>query len=183
MSGSENVRDAIAELMNNLGTIGVFMLGEARSFLRKSWGASREQFFAAVDQTARTMKQSGKLAADDIERSAERVKQAWELLDREKTVDWDNFLAEVKTRLGTMADVSRETFDLCINQAKEVLDKQWEATGRLGEEQLKMVAHVSEQMAEAVKSQWGIVWDYMEKSGKKVDRAVDAAWDELKKKD
>ena len=38
------------------------MLGEARVFLTKSWGASREEFYIAVDQVSRTMKQSGKLA-------------------------------------------------------------------------------------------------------------------------
>lgn len=182
MSGSENVREALADLMNNLGTIGAFMLGEVRAFLRKSWGASKEQFFAAVDQTARTMKQSSKLAVDDIERAADKIKEAWELIDREKTIDWDNFLAEIKTRLTMMGDLSRESFDVCVSQAKQVLDKQWEAMGRLGEEQLKMVSRVSEQMAETIKSQWIAVWDYMEKTGKKADRALDAAWEELKKK-
>ena len=47
---NQGVSEAIAELVDNLGVIGVFMLGETRAFLVKSWGASREEFFTAVDQ-------------------------------------------------------------------------------------------------------------------------------------
>jgi hypothetical protein len=36
-------------------------------------------------------------------------------------------------------------------------------------------------MASSVKSQWDVVWDTMQKTGNKVDRAVDAAWEEIKK--
>lgn len=178
-----DVKESVAELMENLGTIGVFMLNEARAFLRKSWGASREEFMEAVDQTARTMKQSGKMAASDIERAAEQVKNSWSLLNQDKDLEWDNFLKELTGRLNTMGDLTKDTFDLCVNQAKDTLDKQWTATGRLGEEQLNAVQQQTEQMAKAFKNQWSVFWDAMEKTGKKIDRAVDAAWEEMKKKD
>lgn len=184
MSGKPtNVKDAVGELMENLGTIGIFMLGECRAFLRKSWGASREEFFAAVDQTAKTMKQSGKMAVEDIERAATKIKDSWELLDQEKNLEWDSFLGEIKTRLQTIGTVTQETFDLCITQAREALDKQWTATGRLGEDQIRAIQGHTEQMAKSFMAQWSIFRDYMEKTGKKVDRAVEAAWEELKKKD
>lgn len=178
-----DVKESILELMENLGTIGVFMLRESRAFLRKSWGANKEEFMRAVDNTARTMKQSGKMAADDIERAAESIKKSWPLLNQNKDLEWDNFLKELTARLKTMGDITRETFDLCINQAKDALDKQWTAMGRLGEDQLNVVREQTEQMAKAFQSQWSVFWDAMEKTGKKIDRAVDAAWNELKKKD
>jgi ElaB/YqjD/DUF883 family membrane-anchored ribosome-binding protein len=178
-----DVKESVVALMENLGTIGVFMLSEARAFLRKSWGASREEFMEAVDQSARAMKQSGKMAADDIERTAEQIKNSWNLLNQDKDLEWDDFLKELTERLKTMGDVSKDTFDLCVNQAKEALDKQWTAMGRLGEDQLSSVQEQTEQMAKTFKKQWSVFWDTMEKTGKKIDRAVDAAWDELKKKD
>jgi hypothetical protein len=183
MEPKNNVKDAITELMDNLGTVGVFMLGEARSLLRKSWGASREEFMAAVDQTARTMKQSGKMAAGDIERATEKVKQSWEILQKEKNLEWDNFFNDLTTRLKTVSNVTQETFERCVNQARDMLDKQWEATGRLGEEQLKVFQEHSEKMAKAFKEQWSVFRDAMEKTGKKIDRAMEAAWEEMKKKD
>jgi hypothetical protein len=179
----DNVKEAVADLIENLGTIGLFMLSEARAFLRKSWGSSREDFFDAVDKAARTMKQSGQIAASDIERTADRIKQSWELLDKEKNLDWDAFLNDLTQRLRTMGDVSRETFDLCVNQAKDALDKQWTAMGRLGEDQLKAVQTHTEEMSKAFKDQWSVFWDTMESTGKKVDRAVNAAWEELRKKE
>jgi hypothetical protein len=181
-SGPNDIKDAISELMQNLGTVGLFMLSEARSFLRKSWGASREEFFAAVDQTARTMKQSGKMAAQDIERAAEKIKASWDVLNKEKNMDWDTFLKEVKSGLERIGDITRETFELAVSQAKDVLDKQWNATGRVGEEQLKSVRKQSEEMAEAFKKQWEVVRDKLEDASKRIDRAIEAAWEELKKK-
>ena len=139
-SGRNEIKQTIVELVQNLGTVGLFMLSEARSFLRKSWGASREEFFAAVDQTARTMKQSGKMAAEDIERAAEKIKASWDILNKEKNLDWDTFLTELKSRLERIGDISRQTFDMCVNQAKDVLDKQWNATGRVGEETIQITA-------------------------------------------
>jgi hypothetical protein len=178
-----DVKQAIVELMENLGTIGALMLGEVRAFLRKSWGASREEFSAAVDQTARAMKQTSKMAGEEIDRAARKIKDSWELLDKERNLDWDDFLNDLKSRLKTMSDVTQETFDLCVNQAKSTLDKQWTAVGRLGDEQLKSLQSHTEQMAKSFKEQWGVFREYMEKTGKKIDRAVEAAWEELKKKD
>jgi hypothetical protein len=183
MKQSPDVKETIVELMENLGTVGSFMLSEARAFLRRSWGASREEFSASIDQVARNMKQSGKIATQDIEAAAEKIKQSWELLDKEKNLDWDKFLAEIKTRLGAMQQISQESFDLAVNQAKDVLDKQWTAMGRLGEEQLRAFQTQSELMAKAMKSQWEVFWNFMDKTGKRLDRSLDAAWEEWKKKD
>jgi hypothetical protein len=183
MSQLPDAKEIIAKLMENLGTIGAFMLSEARAFLRKSWGASREEFMAAVDQIARNMKQSGKMAAADIDAAAEQIKRSWELLDKEKKLDWDNFLTEIRTRLETMGKITEDTFNLVVNQAKETLDRQWTAAGRLGEEQLNALQAQSEQMAKVMKCQWGVFQDTMEKTGKRIDRALDAAWEAWKKKE
>jgi hypothetical protein len=183
MDQSPDPKETIARLMENLGTVGAFMLSEARAFLRKSWGASREEFTAAVDQIARNLKQSGKMAAEDIEAAAAQIKKSWDILDKEKRLDWDNFLAEIKTRLNTIGKITEETFDLVVNQAKGVLDKQWTATGRLGEEQLKAFQQHSEQMAKAMRRQWDVFRDSMDKTGKRIDRALDAAWEAWKTKE
>lgn len=177
-----DVKEAMAELLENLGTVGVFILGEMRAFLRKSWGASKEEFFAAVDRTVRTMKQSGRMATADIERAATQIKQAWGLLNQERDLEWDDFLRELTSRLNTLSEVSRETFDLCVRQSKEALDKQWSAMGRLDEEQMKVVGTMTETMAKAFEDQWQVFRDTLQETGKKVDRAVDAAWTELRKK-
>jgi hypothetical protein len=183
MTGSNEVREEVRRLLDNLGTIGTFMLGEMRVFLRRSWGASREEFFAALDQVTRTMKESGKWAVDDIQRAAEQIKKNWALLDRERSLDWDEFLADIKTRLKTVGEITQDTFNRTVEQAGKALDKQWEKTGRIGEEQVEVLKKHSEEMAKVFKAQWGVFWGTMEKTGKKIDRAVNAAWEELKKKD
>ena len=183
MDPSPDAKETIARLMENLGTLGAFMLSEARAFLRKSWGASREEFMAAVDQIARNMKASGKMAAEDIEAAAEQIKKSWEILDKERNLDWDKFLTEIKTRLDTIGTITEETFDLVVNQAKGVLDRQWTSMGRLGEEQLKAFQAQSEQMAKIMRCQWGVFRDSMDQTGKRIDRALDAAWEAWKKKD
>jgi len=88
MTDKRNVKDSIAELKDNLGTIGLFMVAEVRAFLRKSWGGSREEFMAALDQVARSLKQSGKLAAEDVERAVADIKKNWELLDAQRNLEW-----------------------------------------------------------------------------------------------
>ena len=183
MAESKDVREEIRSLMNNLGTIGTFMLGEMRVFLRRSWGASREEFFAALDQTVRAMKHSGKWAVEDIQRAAEQIKNNWTLLDRQRSLDWDEFLADIKARLKTVGDITQDTFNRSVEQAGKALDAQWEKTGRIGEEQMEALKKHSDEMAKAFKEQWGVFWDQMEKTGKKIDRAVNAAWEELKKKE
>ncbi|MFA6221039.1 MAG: hypothetical protein WC647_01860 [Desulfomonilaceae bacterium] len=177
----QGVRAAVTELADNLGVIGVFMLGEARAFLVKSWGASREEFFVAVDQISKTMKQSGNMAVDDIDRAADKIKQSWDLLIQEKCLDWDAFFSELKNRLAALGNVSKDTFDLCVDQAAETLDKQWTAFGRVGENQVKYTQEQIGYMASSVKSQWDVIWDTMQQTGDKIDRAVDAAWEEFKK--
>ncbi len=183
MTESREVREAIRDLLDNLGKIGTFMLGEMRVFLRRSSGASKEEFFAAVDQTARTMKESGKWALGDIQRAVEQIKKNWALLDRERNLDWDEFLADLKTRLKTVGEITQDTFDRSVEQAKKTLDKQWAKTGRTGEEQMDAIHRHSDEMAKSFKKQWAVFWAHMEKTGKKADRAVNAAWEELKKKD
>lgn len=181
MDEEKKLSASVSELMDNLSTVGLFMLGEVRSFLRKSWGASREEFMAALDQVAKSTKQSGKLASGDIERAVDEIKRNWKILDKESSLEWETFFEEVKTRLKTMGDISRETYDLTVDQAKRSLDRQWTATGRLGDEQLKGFRDHSAQMAKALQGQWKVFWDTMEKTGKKVDRAMQAAMEELKK--
>ncbi len=178
-----DAKEALSELMENLGTIGGFMLRESRAFLNKSWGASREEFMEAVDHTAGIMKQSGKTAVDDIERAAEKIKKSWSLLDHDEDLEWDTFRKELTARLNAMGDISKETFELCVNQARDALDKQWNALGPLREGSINAVQEQTEQMAKAFKSQWSVFLDAMEQTGKRIDRAVDAAWNELKKKD
>ena len=183
MAESNEVREKIRKLLDNLGTIGTFMLGEMRVFLRRSWGASREEFLAAVDQVTRTMKESGKWAVDDIQRAAEQIRSHWSLLDRERSLDWEEFLTDIKTRLKTVGEITQDTFNRCVEQAGKALDKQWEKTGRIAEGQVEAAKRHSEEMAKAFKDQWGVFWEQMDKTGKKIDRAVNAAWEELKKKD
>lgn len=183
MEESKRVKDAIFQLTENLGTIGQFMLGEVRAFLRKSRGATREEFMAAVDQIARSMKQSGKLAIGDIERAASEIKKNWKLLDDERKLEWETFLTEVKSRLQKIGEVSQDTFNIAVDHAKKTIDKQWSATGRVGEEQVKAFQENTEKMAEALRGQWSVFRETMERTGKKIDKAVHAAWEELRKKE
>ncbi len=183
MAESKEVREAIEDLLNNLGTIGTFMLGEMGVFMRRSWGASKEEFFAALDQTARTMKQSGKWAVEDVQRAAEQIKKNWALLDRERSLEREEFLGDLKTRLKTVGEITQDAFDRSVEQAKKTLDNQWAKTGRIGAEQAEALQKHSEEMAQSFKEQWSVFREHMEKTGKKIDRAVNAAWEELKKKD
>ena len=94
------------------------MLGEIRVFLKNSWGASREEFLAAVDKTATNLKRSGKMAVGDIETASAKIKDAWEILDRERNLDWDNFINDLKLKLKKLGALSKDTVGLCLNQAK-----------------------------------------------------------------
>ncbi len=96
-------------------------------------------------------------------------------------LDWDAFLNELKNRLAAIGNVSKDTFDLCVDQTAETLDKQWTALGRVGENQVKYAQDQVGAMATAIKSQWEVYWKTMQQTGDKIDRAVDAAWEELKK--
>ncbi|MDA8405406.1 MAG: hypothetical protein M0T73_00890 [Deltaproteobacteria bacterium] len=178
-----DVRDSITELIGNIGTIGVFMLSEIRVFLKNSWGASREEFFAAVDKAATNLKRSGKMAVADIEIASAKIKDAWEILDRERNLDWDNFINDLKPKLAKLGALSKDTIELCLNQAKELLDKRWTAFGRLGEKRVKQAQEHSDEIAEVLKTRLGSLIRTARKTGKKLDRAFGAAWDEMKKKD
>ncbi|MFH0958044.1 MAG: hypothetical protein V1897_04995 [Pseudomonadota bacterium] len=180
---SPDVRDSISELMGNIGTIGVFMLGEIRVLLKKSWGSSRQEFWSAVDQAATNLKRSGKLAASDIETASTKIKEAWETLDQERNLDWDSFIADLKQRLKLLGYVSKDVFSLCVKQTWELLDKQWTAFGRIGEQSLKQVQGQSGEIAKTVKEGLDSLLSNVQKTGKKLDKAFDAAWNEIKKKD
>jgi hypothetical protein len=177
----QGVQEAISELLDNLGVIGVFMLGEVRVFLVKSWGASSLEFFQAVDQIARTMKQSGKMAYEDIDRAADKIKNSWDILSQETADNWDEFLDNVKTRLYSAGSISRDSFCGCVKQASEALGSQWTSVGRIGENQVNQAQQQIAYMASAVESQWDVFWDTMQKTGNKIDRSIDAAWEEIKK--
>ncbi len=180
-SESGNIKDSVSELLQNLGTVGLFMLSETRSFLRKTRGASREEFMAALDQTARKMKQSGKIAAEDIDRAAEKIKASWEILKKEKNPEWEAFLTEVKSKLARVGEITREVYEAGVNQAKESFDKKRAATG-LDDEQFKSFRKESEEMAEKLKKEWGKVGEKLREASKKMDRAIEAALRELKTK-
>ena len=55
--------------------------------------------------------------------------------------------------------------------------------GKLGEDQIRTIQEQTSHWADALKGQWDVVKDNLEKTGQKVDRAINAALEELKKKD
>jgi len=183
MTDKKSVKDSIAELKDNLGTIGLFMVAEVRVFLRKSWSGSREEFMTALDHVARSLKQSGKLAAGDVERAVEDIKKNWDVLDAQRNLEWETFLNDVKSRLSLIGDVSRETFDQAVDFAQKRLVSHWEAAGRPGEDLLASVQSYSEKMGGVLKDQAGLFRDAITETGKKIDRALQAALDELRKKE
>ncbi len=183
MDDKSNVRDAFSQLLDSLGMIGAFMLTEVWSLLRKSWGGSREEFLAALDKVKKNMIQSGKWAAEDIEKTSQRILQSWDLLNDQKDAESKAFFSETRERLEKFGSITRENFDASVNAARETLDSQWKAMGKLGEDQIRIIQDQTSHWADALKGQWDVVKDNLEKTGQKVDRAINAALDELKKKD
>ncbi|MBM4327571.1 MAG: hypothetical protein FJ118_10460 [Deltaproteobacteria bacterium] len=179
----KNVGEAVGDLIENLGTIGQFMLSELWSLRRLGLSSSREDFVEALNKVARSMKESGKWAADDVERAANEIKNNWRLLSEENRQEWEQFVGELEKRLKTLGEITQDTFNLSVDQAKKTLERQWTATGRVGEEQLKACRERSEKMATAFRDQWSTFLDQMERTGRKVDRAIQAAWEELRKKE
>jgi hypothetical protein len=183
MDDKSDVREAFSQLLDNLGMIGSFMLREVWSLLRMSWGASREEFLAALDKVKKNMIESGKWAADDIEKTSQRILQSWDLLNEHKDAESKAFFSEVRDKLEKIGSITKENFDAGVTAAKETLDSQWKSMGKLGEDQIRVVQEQTGHWADALKGQWDVVKDNLEKTGKKVDRAISAALDELKKKD
>ncbi|MEW6532849.1 MAG: hypothetical protein AB1473_18610 [Thermodesulfobacteriota bacterium] len=179
----KNVSESVGELIENLGTIGRFMVSELWSLRRLGPESSRQDFVDGLNKVARSMKESGKWAASDVERAANEIKDNWQLLSEENREEWKRFVDELEKRLKTLGEVTQDTFNLSVDQAKETLDRQWTATGRVGEEQLKACQERSDKMAKAFRDQWQTFLDQMEKTGRKVDRAIQAAWEELRKKE
>lgn len=183
MTTKKSVKDSISELKDNLGTVGLFMVAEVRSFLRKSWGGSQDEFMAALDQVARSLKRSGKLAAEDVERAVTDIKNNWDQLDAQGNLEWEAFLSDVKSRLSLIGDVSKETFDQAVDFAQKRLVSNWEAAGRPGEDVLASVRGYVQKMGGALKDRAGLFRDVVSETGKRTDRAIQAALDELRKKE
>ncbi len=178
---AQNIRNSIAELISDLGSVGVLMLSEVRASLEHGLNASQADFRATVDRVAESMKQSRDLAAEDIDKASERIKANWELLQKENTEEWERFLAELETRLKAMDSLSRDTFNLAVDQAKRTVERQWEATGKLGESQLQFFEARTEAMADAFKQNRDAVLEKLQKTTDRFDRAIRAALEELKK--
>jgi hypothetical protein len=174
-------RETIAELLDGLGTVGLFMLGEVRAALRKGV-SSKAEFMETLDKTVRIMKQSGKMAVEDIERAATKLRDSWEILDAQGNEDWNKFLDDVRSRMQKLGDVSQETFNLCVDFGKKRLHENWEAGGRLGEEQLKFMEKQAQEMSGFLKSNWGVFQDHLKDAGDRMERSFNAAWEELSKK-
>lgn len=177
------VKEAVSELMDNLGTVGSFMLGETRALLHRTRNASREEFMAALDRSVKNMKESGKWARDDIERAAEQIRGNWRLVNEDAERDREAFMARLSENMKKMGEITEDTFDLAVNQTKEALDRYWTATGRLGDAQLEEMRKRYERMAEEFKKNRETFRESLKKSGDKFERAVRAAWTELTKPD
>ncbi len=180
MDTKRGTRETLDELFDSLGTVGTFMLGEVRAALRRGV-TTREEFFATVDKTAKIMKQSGKMATEDIERAAQKIRESWEIIDAQGKEDWTKFLDEVKSRMTTLGDVTQETFNLSVDFGTKRLRETWEATGKLGEEQMKFLDKQAQEMSGFVRSNWGVFSDHFRDAGDRMTRAFDAAWEELNK--
>ncbi len=174
-------KETIAELLDSLGTVGLFMLGEVRAALRKG-ASSKEEFMEALDKTVRVMRQSGKVAIEDIERAAGKIRGSWDVINAQSNEDWNAFLEEVKSRMQKLGDVTLETFEICVDFGKKRVYDSWEATGRLGEEQLKFVEKQTQDMAGFLTSNWGTFYAHLQDAGDRVERSFNAAWEELRKK-
>jgi hypothetical protein len=169
--------------LDNLGMIGAFMLNESWHVLKNSWGKSREDFWEALDKSKETMIKSGKWAMTDIERAYGELHKSWDLLNAQKEQERDSFLNELKERLSKYSDISWEIYENAVNNARETIDRQWEQFHKMGNEQMTVVKEQTATWANMFKDHWDTFRTQMDKTGKKVDKAVNAAWDELKKKD
>lgn len=176
-----DVKRSIQDLIEKLDTIGMFMLSEVRHFLRTSKNASKEDFIKEVNRISKSMEQSGKMATEDVARAAEQIKGAWTELDEERKRDWEQFREELESKLSSIESLSKESYELCVNQAKEALDRQWTAMGRVGEDQANAMKDYSEDIASQFRSQWDTFKENFDRTGDRIDRAINAAWEELKK--
>ncbi len=176
-----DVKTAVEDLREKLDTIGTFMLSEVQHFLRTTPNASKEDFFKELNKISKTMEQSGKMATEDITRAAEQIKGAWNELDEERKEDWDLFKEELESKLSKIENLTKDSFEMCVNQAKESLDSRWTAMGRLGEDQLNAMRSYSDEMASKFKGEWDTFRTNLDKTGNRFERAIKAAWTELNK--
>lgn len=181
MQSQKDFKETVSQLTSNLGTTAMLMLTEVLNSLERGWAASKREFDLTVDRVAEAAKISGNMAAQEVEQAADQIKQTWEVLHEQNKRDLDSFVSELKVRLEKMQELNQETFNLAVDQAKETLDKQWEAVGRVGENQVRLLHRVSEQMAESFKDKWTFFYDQFQRSGQRVERALHAALEELKK--
>ena len=172
MADDNKVKDAVSELMDNLLTIGKFNATEVGAFFKRMQGASWSEMTDAVDKLSKSMRQSGKWAVNDVERTAKQINES---------IEWEKFLSSVRQQLESVNKVTQDVFETAVNKASTTFGETWRQQGKPGEEQVKAFQEKAKDMGEAFKKQWNIVEDQMKKTGSKVDRAVNAAWEELKK--
>ena len=60
-------------------------------------------------------------------------------------------MSDLKNRLAALGTVSKDTFDLCVDQAAVTLDKQWKVFGRVGENRVKYAQEQIGHMASVCK--------------------------------
>ncbi len=183
MAEGKGIRDSFSELLDNLGVIGAFMLKELWLSMKKSWGGSREEFISELDRVKKTMIRSGKWAAGDIERAYEEIRKSWDLLQAQDKHESQSLLKDITNRLSEYGAVTREAFESAINSAKEHLDKQWKSMDNVGDDQLKVIQEQTSTWANSLKGQWTAFKEQMDRTGKRVDRSVNAAWEEWKKEE
>ncbi len=172
MEPEKGVKETVSELMDSLLTIGRFNVNEIRAFLRKMPGGSWDQVRTAVDALAKSMRESGKWAVGDVERAAGRIKDS---------IEWEDFLANVRDQLKNVQEVTKEAFEAAANKAGEAVEKKWQEQGKPGEKHVREVQEKAAQMAETFKKQWGVFQEKREQTEKRLERAIQAAWKELKK--
>ena len=172
MEDDKKVKDAVNELMDNLLTIGKFNATEVGAFFKRVQGASWSQMTDAVDKLSKSMKQSGKWAINDVERTAKQIHES---------IEWEKFLKSVRQQLENVSKVTQDVFETAVNRATTTFVETWQQQGKPGEEQIKVFQNKAKDMSEAFKKQWSTVEEQMQKTGSKIDRAMNAAWEELKK--
>jgi hypothetical protein len=184
VSEEKDARSTFIELMENLGVVGSFMLDEVlANSNKKNWGASREEFFKNVDQVAVTLRKSGKWAVEDVDRAADELKRNWEVLRAENAAEWQIFLDELRKKLAESRTISQETFELAVTHATKMLENSWHALGKPGETYLELLRKRAVDMADEFKDQYDIFRKRMDETEDRIDDSVEAAWEEIKKRE
>jgi hypothetical protein len=167
------------------------MVGEVRAFLRKSSTAldtaseaiapQKAQFDKAVDQAGKVMAQTGKMTQEDISRATGKMKDAFELFLQEKDLEWNDFVKEVGAVLENANQIDKESFQQSVDQAKQKLHEQLESVQGFGEEQQESIEAYLSEMSTKAEGMWEQIKSSVEEGEQKIDRAIEAAAEELKK--